>query len=80
MGTLIEFLVLPKRANYYTDERTSTLFPLFSEKTGELMPMFITVRNGNDYNLAVIAHGNARVLELDLVMQVSFLTKIASKS
>lgn len=61
-----EFLVLPKEAIITPMKEHQRYFPLFSEKTGELMPMFITVRNGNDYNLAVIAHGNARVLRARL--------------
>lgn len=61
-----EFLVLPKEAIITPMKEHQRYFPLFSEKTSELMPMFITVRNGNDYNLAVIAHGNARVLRARL--------------
>lgn len=61
-----EFLVLPKEAIITPMKEHQRYFPLFSEKTGELMPMFITVRNGNDYNLDVIAHGNARVLRARL--------------
>lgn len=61
-----EFLVLPKEAIITPMKEHQRYFPLFSEKTGELTPMFITVRNGNDYNLAVIAHGNARVLRARL--------------
>ena len=61
-----EFLVLPKEAIITPMKEHQRYFPLFSEQTGELMPMFITVRNGNDYNLEVIAHGNARVLRARL--------------
>ena len=61
-----EFLVLPEEAIITPMKEHQRYFPLFSAQTGSLMPMFITVRNGDDYNLAVIAHGNARVLRARL--------------
>ena len=60
-----EFLSLPKEAIITPMKEHQRYFPLFSP-TGQLLPMFITVRNGNTHNLAVVAHGNERVLKARL--------------
>ena len=60
-----EFLKLPKEAIITPMKEHQRYFPLFDDK-GVLLPRFITVRNGNEHNLAVIAHGNARVLRARL--------------
>lgn len=60
-----EFLSLPKEAIITPMKEHQRYFPLFSNE-GQLLPMFITVRNGNAHNLAVVSHGNERVLKARL--------------
>lgn len=60
-----EFLKLPKEAVITPMKEHQRYFPLFNEQA-KLMPKFITVRNGDDKNLAEIAHGNERVLRARL--------------
>lgn len=69
-----EFLALPKEAVITPMKEHQRYFPLFDEK-GNLLPKFITVRNGNDRNLDVIAHGNARVLRARLSDANFFFTE-----
>ncbi len=60
-----EFLSLPKEAIITPMREHQRYFPVFG-KQGELLPMFITVRNGGDFNLPVVAAGNERVLRARL--------------
>ena len=69
-----EFLALPKEAVITPMKEHQRYFPLFDDK-GNLLPKFITVRNGNDRNLDVIAHGNARVLRARLSDANFFFTE-----
>lgn len=69
-----EFLALPKEAVITPMKEHQRYFPLFDDK-GNLLPKFITVRNGNDKNLDVIAHGNARVLRARLSDANFFFTE-----
>ena len=39
---------------------------IMRDKDGKLMNLFLTVRNGNDYHLETVQHGNERVLRARL--------------
>lgn len=69
-----EFLALPKEAVITPMKEHQRYFPLFDD-TGNLLPKFITVRNGDKRNLDVIAHGNARVLRARLSDANFFFTE-----
>lgn len=60
-----EFLALPKEAIITPMREHQRYFPVLSAD-GSLMPYFITVRNGDNYNLDVVAQGNERVLRARL--------------
>ncbi len=60
-----EFLALPKEAIITPMKEHQRYFPVLDDE-GNLMPCFITVRNGDDRNIDVIANGNQRVLRARL--------------
>ncbi|MEG2343940.1 MAG: glycine--tRNA ligase subunit beta, partial [Acidaminococcaceae bacterium] len=60
-----KFLSLPKEAVITPMREHQRYFPVFSP-TGQLLAKFITVRNGGPHALAVVAHGNERVLRARL--------------
>jgi glycyl-tRNA synthetase len=55
-----EFLALPPEVLVTVMKKHQRYFPVY--KDGELMPHFITVRNGGDQHLDVIAKGNEAVI------------------
>lgn len=66
-----EFLSLPKEAIITPMREHQRYFPVLDEN-GDLLPLFITVRNGGDKNLQGIANGNERVLRARLSDAVFF--------
>ena len=60
-----EFLQLPEAAIITPMKDHQRYFPM-RDKDGKLMNLFLTVRNGNDYHLETVQHGNERVLRARL--------------
>ncbi|WMT30533.1 glycine--tRNA ligase subunit beta [Bacillus aerius] len=60
-----EFLVLPEEVLVTTMKEHQRYFPVKNEQ-GELLPHFITVRNGNSEALENVARGNEKVLRARL--------------
>jgi glycyl-tRNA synthetase beta chain len=60
-----EFLTLPKEVLITTMREHQRYFPV-QNKDGELLPYFVTVRNGNDQHLSTVAKGNEKVLRARL--------------
>lgn len=59
------FLQLPEAAIITPMKDHQRYFPM-RDKDGKLMNLFLTVRNGNDYQLETVQHGNERVLRARL--------------
>lgn len=59
------YLALPDAAIITPMKDHQRYFPLMS-KDGKLLPMFLTVRNGNDKSIEVVQAGNERVLRARL--------------
>lgn len=59
------YLDLPEAAIITPMKDHQRYFPL-RDKEGKLLPMFLTVRNGNDHSLATVQAGNERVLRARL--------------
>ena len=59
------YLQLPKEILITVMKEHQKYFPVWDEK-GELLNKFITVRNGDDKNLKIVAEGNEKVLEARL--------------
>lgn len=65
-GTFEEkYLELPKEAVITPMRDHQRYFPVLDDDN-KLLPLFITVRNGNDYCLDTVQHGNERVLRARL--------------
>ncbi|NEU32373.1 glycine--tRNA ligase subunit beta [bacterium LRH843] len=60
-----EFLTLPKEVLITSMREHQRYFPVESDN-GELLPFFVTVRNGNDIHLGNVAKGNEKVLRARL--------------
>ncbi|MBC1817599.1 glycine--tRNA ligase subunit beta [Listeria welshimeri] len=60
-----EYLELPEEVLITTMKEHQRYFPVFS-KDEELLPHFVTVRNGNHENLDTVARGNEKVLRARL--------------
>ncbi|EDO0828689.1 glycine--tRNA ligase subunit beta [Listeria monocytogenes] len=60
-----EYLELPEEVLITTMKEHQRYFPVFSQ-AGELLPHFVTVRNGNHENLDTVARGNEKVLRARL--------------
>jgi len=60
-----EYLSLPPEAIITPMREHQRYFPV-TDKDGKLLPLFITVRNGNSDYLDVVRHGNERVLKARL--------------
>ena len=60
-----EYLQLPEAAIITPMKDHQRYFPM-RDKDGKLMNLFLTVRNGNDYHLETVQHGNERVLRARL--------------
>ncbi|CAM3435963.1 glycine--tRNA ligase subunit beta [Marinicrinis lubricantis] len=60
-----EFLDIPKEVLITSMREHQRYFPVLNDK-GELLPYFVTVRNGNDHNLEQVSKGNEKVLRARL--------------
>ena len=60
-----EFLKLPEAAIITPMKDHQRYFPM-RDADGKLMNLFLTVRNGDDYHLETVQHGNERVLRARL--------------
>lgn len=60
-----DYLKLPEAAIITPMKDHQRYFPMRDED-GKLMNLFLTVRNGNDYHLETVQHGNERVLRARL--------------
>ncbi|WP_062355774.1 glycine--tRNA ligase subunit beta [Bacillus kwashiorkori] len=66
-----EFLQLPSRVLITTMKEHQRYFPVQS-KTGELLPQFVTIRNGDHRHLDTVKRGNEKVLRARLQDAVFF--------
>ena len=73
-----EFLELPEEVLITSMKEHQRYFPV-KDKTGNLLPYFVTVRNGNDEHLENVAKGNEKVLRARLSDAVSSTMKIKKK-
>lgn len=60
-----DYLELPKECIITPMKEHQRYFPVL-KNDGELLPMFVTVRNGNDINLDIVQEGNEKVLQARL--------------
>lgn len=60
-----EFLDLPSEVLITSMKEHQRYFPV-KDQNGELLPYFVTVRNGNDQHLETVAKGNEKVLRARL--------------
>ncbi|SHE64653.1 glycyl-tRNA synthetase beta chain [Seinonella peptonophila] len=60
-----KFLVLPKKVLTTTMREHQRYFPVENTK-GELLPLFVTVRNGDKRSLELVKRGNEKVLQARL--------------
>ncbi|WP_026692865.1 glycine--tRNA ligase subunit beta [Peribacillus kribbensis] len=60
-----EFLELPEEVLVTSMKEHQRYFPV-KNKEGKLLPFFVTVRNGNDEHLDIVARGNEKVLRARL--------------
>ncbi len=56
------YLALPPEVLVTAMKKHQLYFPVTHGTTGELLPYFVAVRNGDDYNLGVVREGNEEVL------------------
>lgn len=71
------FLNIPKDVLITSMREHQRYFPVL-DRTGELLPYFVTVRNGGSQSLEVIAKGNEKVLRARLSDAKFFMKKIRS--
>jgi glycyl-tRNA synthetase len=57
-----EYLALPADVLTTVMKKHQRYFPVVSASSGELLPYFIAVRNGDDYNLEAVREGNEDVI------------------
>jgi glycyl-tRNA synthetase len=57
-----EYLALPQDVLVTVMKKHQRYFPVVGTETGELMPWFVAVRNGDDLHLDVVREGNEDVL------------------
>ncbi len=57
-----EYLTLPQDVLITAMKKHQRYFPIVQAESGELMPCFVTVRNGDDYNLDVVREGYEDVI------------------
>ncbi|RFU71696.1 glycine--tRNA ligase subunit beta [Peribacillus saganii] len=60
-----EFLELPEKVLITSMKEHQRYFPV-KNASGELLPYFVTVRNGDDRNLKIVSKGNEKVLRARL--------------
>lgn len=79
-GTFDEsYLALPDAAIITPMKDHQRYFPMV-DKDGQLLPMFLTVRNGNNHSIEVVAAGNERVLRARLDDAKFFFNEDRKKS
>jgi glycyl-tRNA synthetase beta chain len=74
-----DYLKLPKEAVITPMRDHQRYFPVLDDN-GNLLPRFITVRNGNSEHLDIVTHGNERVLRARLDDAVFFFKGDRKKS
>ena len=80
MGTFNKkHLELPAEVLVGVMKKHQRYFPVYS-KQGGLMPYFITVRNGNEENLDIVAHGNEEVIQARFADAAFFMREDSSKT
>jgi glycyl-tRNA synthetase len=57
-----EYLALPTDVLTTVMKKHQRYFPVVSARSGELLPYFVAVRNGDDYNLEAVREGNEDVI------------------
>lgn len=57
-----QYLALPRDVLITAMKKHQRYFPVIHAESGELMPYFVAVRNGDEYNLDVVREGNEDVL------------------
>ena len=72
-------LALPVEVLVGVMKKHQRYFPVYS-KDNELMPYFITVRNGNDQHLDIVAHGNEEVIQARFADAAFFMREDSSKT
>ena len=72
-------LELPAEVLVGVMKKHQRYFPVYS-KQGKLMPYFITVRNGNDQHLAIVARGNEEVIQARFADAAFFMREDSSKT
>ncbi|MGM9927629.1 MAG: glycine--tRNA ligase subunit beta [Bacillus sp. (in: firmicutes)] len=73
-----EFLQLPDRVLITSMKEHQRYFPVKNQK-GALLPFFVTVRNGNEQGLDIVARGNEKVLRARLADAAFFYREDQTK-
>ena len=73
-----EFLQLPDRVLITSMKEHQRYFPV-KNQNGELLPFFVTVRNGNDKGIETVARGNEKVLRARLADAAFFYREDQTK-
>ncbi|WP_019242627.1 MULTISPECIES: glycine--tRNA ligase subunit beta [Bacillus] len=73
-----EFLELPDRVLITSMKEHQRYFPV-KNQSGELLPFFVTVRNGNDKGIEIVAKGNEKVLRARLADAAFFYREDQTK-
>lgn len=72
------FLELPDRVLITSMKEHQRYFPV-KNQNGELLPFFVTVRNGNDKGIEIVARGNEKVLRARLADAAFFYREDQTK-
>ncbi len=72
-------LQLPAEVLVGVMKKHQRYFPVYS-KEGQLMPYFITVRNGSDEHLDTVAHGNEEVIQARFADAAFFMREDSNKT
>lgn len=73
-----EYLELPDRVLITSMKEHQRYFPV-KKQAGELLPFFVTVRNGSDHGIATVARGNEKVLRARLADAAFFYQEDQTK-
>lgn len=73
-----EYLELPDRVLITSMKEHQRYFPV-KKQAGELLPFFVTVRNGSDHGIATVARGNEKVLRARLADAAFFYREDQTK-
>ena len=74
-----EFLELPDRVLITSMKEHQRYFPV-KNQAGELLPFFVTVRNGSNHGIATVARGNEKVLRARLADAAFFYREDQTKA